>query len=181
MTTKLPRLDPLRTLSLVVADTCDLSTVRRLLPVDCTTNPSFVLASITSPDFAETLDEAMSWGSKQRHDPTARIADRLVVSACTPLAALVAGRISVGIDVDLSFDTQSDDGPRQRDHQTLRRTRDQPRGVDKTWGSCGAFSVCDIQPTVEDSGTCVGNAVSSHLRPLHPSALSHAGIGNVID
>jgi uncharacterized protein involved in oxidation of intracellular sulfur len=31
--------------------------------------------------------------------------------------------------------------------------------VDRTWGSCGAFSVCDGQPTVEDSGSRDGNAV----------------------
>ncbi|MDE4100225.1 hypothetical protein PXK31_22170, partial [Phaeobacter gallaeciensis] len=27
-----------------------------------------------------------------------------------------------------------------------------PTGVDKTWGSCGAFSVCDGQPTIENCG-----------------------------
>ena len=55
------------------------------------------------------------------------------------------------------------------------------RGVDKTWGSCGAFSVCDGQPTIENCGPCDGYSVSPFGRPPHPSALSHAGIGNVID
>lgn len=54
-------------------------------------------------------------------------------------------------------------------------------GVDKTWGSCGAFSVCDGQPTIENCGPCDGYSVSPFGRPPHPSALSHAGIGNVID
>ena len=58
----------------------------------------------------------------------------------------------------------------------LKRT-----GVDKTWGSCGAFSVCDGQPTIENCGPCDGYSVSPFGRPPHPSALSHAGIGNVID
>ena len=54
-------------------------------------------------------------------------------------------------------------------------------GVDKTWGSCRAFSVCDGQPTIENCGPCDGYLVSPFGRPPHPSALSHAGIGNVID
>jgi hypothetical protein len=54
-------------------------------------------------------------------------------------------------------------------------------GVDRTWGSCGAFSVSDGQPTIENSGPCDGYSVSPFGRPPHPSALSHAGIGNVID
>lgn len=54
-------------------------------------------------------------------------------------------------------------------------------GVDKTWGSCGAFSVCDGQPTIENCGPCDGYSVSPFGRPTHPPALSHAGIGNVIN
>ena len=54
-------------------------------------------------------------------------------------------------------------------------------GVDRTWGSCGAFSVCDGRPTIENCGPCDGYSVSPFGRPPHPSALSHAGIGNVID
>ena len=41
------------------------------------------------------------------------------------------------------------------------------RGVDKTWGSCGALVGRDGQPTVENSGTCGGNSVSSCRRPTH--------------
>ena len=54
-------------------------------------------------------------------------------------------------------------------------------GVDRTWWSCGAFSVCDGQPTIENCGPCDGYLVSPFGRPTHPSALSHAGIGDVID
>ena len=54
-------------------------------------------------------------------------------------------------------------------------------GVDRTWWSCGAFFVCDGQPTIENCGPCDGYSVSPFGRPTHPSALSHAGIGNVID
>ena len=54
-------------------------------------------------------------------------------------------------------------------------------GVDRTWGSCSAFAVWDGQATVEDCGSGDGNSVSPFWRPPHPSALSHVGIGNIID
>ena len=52
------------------------------------------------------------------------------------------------------------------------------RGVDRTWGSCGAFSVCDGQPTIENCSPCDGYSVSPFGRPPHPSALSQADIGS---
>ena len=63
----------------------------------------------------------------------------------------------------------------------LDRWRAELGGVDRTWGSCGAFSVCDGQPTIENCGPCDGYSVSPFGRPTHPPALSHAGIGNVIN
>ena len=54
-------------------------------------------------------------------------------------------------------------------------------GADKTWGSCGPSAVCDGQSTIKDGGPCDGYSVSPFGRPPHPSAFSHAGIGNVID
>jgi len=63
----------------------------------------------------------------------------------------------------------------------IRKSTKSMGGVDKTWGSCGACSVYDGQPTIENCGPCDGYSVSPFGRPPHPSALSHAGIGNVID
>ena len=40
------------------------------------------------------------------------------------------------------------------------------RGVDKTWGSCGAFADRDCQTTIEDSGSGDGYSVSPSGRPL---------------
>ena len=39
-------LDQLRTMTTVVADTGELAAVRTYAPVDCTTNPSLVLAAL---------------------------------------------------------------------------------------------------------------------------------------
>jgi transaldolase len=101
------KLDQLRSMTTVVADTGDIEAVRRLKPVDCTTNPSIVLKALESPDFAEAMAEAVSWGAAQPGDREARIADRLAVSVGAALAGLVPGRVSTEVDADLSFDTQA--------------------------------------------------------------------------
>lgn len=91
----------------VVADTGDIEAVRRLKPIDCTTNPSIVLKALESPDFADAMAEAVSWGANQPDDREARIADRLAVSVGAALAGLVPGRVSTEVDADLSFDTDA--------------------------------------------------------------------------
>ncbi len=99
------KLDQLRSMTTVVADTGDIEAVRRLKPVDCTTNPSIVLKALESPDFSEAMAEAVAWGKTQSGDREAQIADRLAVSVGAALAGLVPGRVSTEVDADLSFDT----------------------------------------------------------------------------
>lgn len=102
------KLDQLRSMTTVVADTGDIEAVRRLKPVDCTTNPSIVLKALGTPEFEDTVTEAIAWGSRQAGDAEARVAavaDRLAVSVGAALAELVPGRVSTEVDADLSFDT----------------------------------------------------------------------------
>ncbi|WP_334175141.1 transaldolase [Pseudoxanthobacter sp.] len=102
------KLDQLRQMSVVVADTGDIDAVSQLKPVDCTTNPTLVLKAVSLPRFAETLDEAVAWGRAQSGTPAAvagAVADRLAVSVGAALTALVPGRVSTEVDADLSFDT----------------------------------------------------------------------------
>ena len=104
------KLDQLRTMTTVVADTGDIEAVRRLKPVDCTTNPSIVLKALKTPEFEDTVSEAVAWGSRQAGERDARVAavaDRLAVSVGAALAGLVPGRVSTEVDADLSFDTKA--------------------------------------------------------------------------
>lgn len=103
------KLQQLRDMTVVVADTGDIEAVRRLKPVDCTTNPTLVLKAVALPMFAEKLDEAVAWGRQQStdgDDRVAAVADRLAVSVGAALAELVPGRVSTEVDADLSFDTE---------------------------------------------------------------------------
>jgi len=102
------KLEQLRTMSIVVADTGDLAAIRALQPVDCTTNPTLLLKAVALPALAATLDEALAWGRKQSSRGAGlveQIADRLAVSVGAELTQLVPGRVSTEVDATLSFDT----------------------------------------------------------------------------
>lgn len=104
------KLDRLKAVTVVVADTGDIETVRRLRPQDCTTNPTLLLKAVQSGNSADIVDEALAWGKglKGNHEEiVARVADRLAVSFGAELARIVPGRVSTEVDADLSFDTEA--------------------------------------------------------------------------
>ncbi|MGF9692286.1 MULTISPECIES: transaldolase [unclassified Rhizobium] len=104
------KLEQLRSMTTVVADTGDIEAVTRLKPVDCTTNPTIVLKALGTPAFADQIKEAIAWGKKQGGSSEAvitAVADRLAIDVGAGLAKIVPGRVSTEVDADLSFDTQA--------------------------------------------------------------------------
>ncbi len=104
------KLDQLRGMTVVVADTGDIEAVRRLKPQDCTTNPSLLLKAVENPAYAHIIEEAVAWGRSQGGDPdavAAVICDRLAISFGVELTKIVPGRVSIEADADLSFDTRA--------------------------------------------------------------------------
>ena len=104
------KLDQLSTMTTIVADTGDIETVRRLKPVDCTTNPTLILKAVEMPAYAELVNEAVHWGKAQGGTTDGRIdavCDRLAVSFGAELSRIVPGRVSTEVDADLSFDTNA--------------------------------------------------------------------------
>jgi transaldolase len=102
------KLDRLRSMTTVVADTGDFEAVRRLKPIDCTTNPTLVLKAVELPHFADRVSDAVAWGRGLAGDRAAvvsAVADRLCISVGAALSELVPGRVSTEVDADLSFDT----------------------------------------------------------------------------
>ncbi len=59
------KLEQLRSMTTVVADTGDIEAVARLKPVDCTTNPTIVLKALGTPMFADKVKEAVSWAKSR--------------------------------------------------------------------------------------------------------------------
>ncbi|NSZ17884.1 transaldolase [Agrobacterium vitis] len=104
------KLEQLRAMTTVVADTGDIEAVTRLKPVDCTTNPTIVLKVLGTDMFADAFEEAIKWGKAKggaSDAVTEAVADRLAISVGAALAKIVPGRVSTEVDADLSFDTQA--------------------------------------------------------------------------
>jgi len=102
-------LDQLREMTVVVADTGDIGAIKKLKPVDCTTNPSLLLKAASMEGLALIMDEAVAWGRSQGgadEDTVQAVADRLAVSVGIELTKLVPGRVSTEVDSNLSFNTE---------------------------------------------------------------------------
>jgi transaldolase len=102
------KLEQLRSMTTVVADTGDIEAVRRLKPQDCTTNPTLLLKAAQSEAGSELLERALDWGRRQsgaKDGTIAAVTDRVAVAVGAELAGIVPGRVSTEVDADLSFDT----------------------------------------------------------------------------
>jgi transaldolase len=99
------KLDQLKKMTVVVADTGDIEAIRAFAPQDCTTNPSLLLKAAQMSHYAHFVDEAIAWGRKGGHRLD-RVTDRLAVSFGAELTKIVPGRVSTEVDADLSFNTE---------------------------------------------------------------------------
>ena len=102
------KLSQLRELSVVVADTGDYEAIKRLQPVDCTTNPTLVKKALDLPVYAELIERELAWGRQQSGDREAvvhAVADRLTIGVGALLSTLVPGRVSTEVDADQAHDT----------------------------------------------------------------------------
>lgn len=102
------KLSQLRELSVVVADTGDYEAIKRLQPVDCTTNPTLVKKALDLPVYAGLIERELAWGRQQGGDREAvvhAVADRLTIGVGALLSTLVPGRVSTEVDADLAHDT----------------------------------------------------------------------------
>jgi transaldolase len=98
------KLDQLKAMTTIVADTGDMDAIRAFSPVDATTNPTLLLKAAVLPAYASLVEEAVLWGHKH-HRMTSDVAERLTIDFGVALAAIVPGRVSTEVDAGLSFDT----------------------------------------------------------------------------
>ena len=104
------KLQQLKKVSTVVADTGDLDAIRRFAPVDATTNPSLLLKVASSPDYRPYLDKAVAWSATRGGSSDEQLAnaiDRLAVLVGREISTIVPGRVSTEVSARLSFDTRA--------------------------------------------------------------------------
>ena len=99
-------LDQLRDMTVVVADTGDVTAVKRYQPIDCTTNPSLVLAALSDPASEEMIVDEIEAG-RNAGLSALTLTDTLTVAVGARLSGLVPGRVSTEVDARLSFDTDA--------------------------------------------------------------------------
>ena len=103
------KLDQLKAMTDVVADTGDIEAIRRFHPMDATTNPSLLLKAAALPHYAELLDQAKAWATAQGGSDAEQLAnccDRFAVDVGREILGIIPGRISTEVDARLSFDTE---------------------------------------------------------------------------
>ena len=101
------KLEQLKSMTQVVADTGDLDAIIQYQPQDATTNPSLLLKAADLARYQPLLDEAQRWGREQGGSPASRAAaagDYLGVSIGLEIQKIVPGRVSTEVDARLSFD-----------------------------------------------------------------------------
>jgi len=97
------KLEQLKALSTVVADTGDMQAIARLKPVDATTNPSLLLKAAALPRYADLLAAAKNTA---KTDLTLA-SDQFAASVGKEILQVIPGRVSTEVDARLSFDEQA--------------------------------------------------------------------------
>lgn len=123
------KLDQLRTMTEVVADTGDIDAIAQYKPTDATTNPSLLLKAAQLPQYEGLIANAVAWVKTMEVSDAEKIellCDKLAVSIGCEILKIIPGRISTEVDARLSFDT---DASVKRAHRLIALYEDE--GIDK--------------------------------------------------
>jgi transaldolase len=104
------KLEQLKTMTTVVADTGDLDAIAQWKPQDATTNPSLLLKAAASDAYRPMLDKAVAAARTQGGSDAEQLAyatDMLAVLAGREILGRVPGVVSTEVDARLSFDTNA--------------------------------------------------------------------------
>jgi len=105
-------LESLAKVTIIVADTGDIDSIKKSRPTDATTNPSLIYAAALLPQYQHILDESIA--AAKHANPNvdeatllADILDRVLVNFGVEILKLVPGKVSTELDARLSFDTEA--------------------------------------------------------------------------
>ncbi len=101
------KLEQLKSMTVVVADTGDIDAMKRFAPQDATTNPSLLLKAAALPVYRQRIDAVVA-ASRQRNNSDADFARdcglALSVDIGSEITRIVPGKVSTEVDARLSFD-----------------------------------------------------------------------------
>ena len=102
------KLEQLKKMTTVVADTGDIDAIATYTPTDTTTNPSLLFKAAQKPQYEHLLQDAIDYAmarSTQGETRATDIMDKLAVNFGVEILKIIPGRISTEVDARLSFDT----------------------------------------------------------------------------
>jgi transaldolase len=104
------KLEQLKAMTTVVADTGDIDAIKKWAPEDATTNPSLLLKATESEIYRPLFSTAMGWAAKRggsEKDIVANAADYVAVEIGRRILEIIPGRVSTEVDARLSFNTRA--------------------------------------------------------------------------
>jgi transaldolase len=105
------KLEALKAITTVVADTGDIEAIKQFKPVDATTNPSLILKAAKLANYQHLIEEAIDWALQiKSNDESSKttlenVGDKLAVNIGCEILTSIPGVISTEVDARLSFDT----------------------------------------------------------------------------
>jgi len=99
------KLEQLKAMTTVVADTGDIEAIKQYLPQDATTNPSLVYKAAQLPQYQSLIHDAAQWAKQQEGDTLENTLDMVSVKLGVEILKTVPGLVSTEVDARLSFDT----------------------------------------------------------------------------
>jgi len=99
------KLEQLKTMTSVVADTGDIEAIKQFSPQDATTNPSLIYKAAQLPQYQPLITESVNWAKQQPGDLLENTLDKLAVNIGCEILKIVPGYVSTEVDARLSFDT----------------------------------------------------------------------------
>ncbi len=103
------KLEQLKKITDVVADTGDIDAIRLYKPMDATTNPSLVYKAAQMPQYQALVTSAINAAKSITNsaEQLSAACDHLAVGIGLEILKIVPGRVSTEVDARLSFDTKA--------------------------------------------------------------------------
>lgn len=103
------KLEQLRKMTIVVADTGEIEAIKKYQPQDATTNPSLILKAAQIAEYRPLIQQAIDYAKAQSNNKEQQIqdaCDMLAVNIGKEILQIIPGRISTEVDARLSYDTE---------------------------------------------------------------------------
>lgn len=99
------KLEQLKAMTTVVADTGDIQAIRQYQPEDATTNPSLLLKAASLPEYQLHLQHSLKEAEGTGQERLADAAERFAVRIGREILNIIPGLVSTEVDAHLSFNS----------------------------------------------------------------------------